>query len=174
VTSRTHGPRCHPPHSACSHRNVRPLQECGVSLLEVLIALLVLSVGLLGLAALQSGALQGNQASLMHSKATNLAYDVTDRMRANRGNLGEYETGFSDFENEIANTCNPNTTGDELHDADIKQWKAAVRCSLPGGEGLVVHSNGVTRVTIRWIERRLEERQGSNTGWETLTIETRI
>jgi len=54
----------------------------GFSLLEVLIAALVLAIGLLGLAALQASGLQSGHASSLHSQATLLAYDIADRMRA--------------------------------------------------------------------------------------------
>lgn len=55
----------------------------GFSLLEVLIALLVLSLGLLGLAALQVTSLKFNTESYYRTQATFLAYDIIDRMRAN-------------------------------------------------------------------------------------------
>lgn len=175
MTSRARSPSRYQRLEVRTYLEMSAREQHGVSLLEILIALLVLSVGLLGLAALQSGALQGNQASLMHAKATNLAYDITDRMRANRGNRDGYERDFSDFEDEIANTCNPNVSGDDLHDADVKQWKAAIRCSLPGGQGSISHDNdGVTTVTIQWIEGRLDTRNPANPGWETLRIDTRI
>jgi type IV pilus modification protein PilV len=56
----------------------------GFSLFEVLIALVVLSVGLLGLASLQTNTLKFNQGAYLRTQATNLAYDMADRMRANR------------------------------------------------------------------------------------------
>ena len=56
----------------------------GFSLLEVLIAVVVLSIGLLGLASLQATSLRMNQEALMRSQEAHLAYDMIDRMRANR------------------------------------------------------------------------------------------
>ena len=56
----------------------------GFTLVEALIALLVLSIGLLGVAALQLIALQNNNNAMFRSQATYLAYDIADRMRANR------------------------------------------------------------------------------------------
>ncbi|HLE93281.1 MAG TPA: type IV pilus modification protein PilV, partial [Sulfuricaulis sp.] len=58
-------------------------QHRGFSLIEVLVALLVLSIGLLGLAALQTTSLQYNTGSYFRTQATFLAYDIIDRMRAN-------------------------------------------------------------------------------------------
>ena len=56
----------------------------GFTLVEVLVALVVLSIGLLGVAALQLTSLRSNHSSAMRSQATFLAYDIIDRMRANR------------------------------------------------------------------------------------------
>ena len=58
-------------------------RESGFSLIEVLVALLVLSIGLLGLAALQAQGLRFNHDAYVRTQATNLAYDIVDRMRVN-------------------------------------------------------------------------------------------
>ena len=56
----------------------------GTTLIETLVALLVLSIGLLGVAALQITSLQNNRGAHMRSQASVLAYAIADRMRANR------------------------------------------------------------------------------------------
>jgi len=69
-----------------THRiNYSGNKQRGFTLLEVLIALLVLSIGLLGLAALQTTGLRSNEMASMRTTATQLAYDISDRMRANPG-----------------------------------------------------------------------------------------
>ena len=55
----------------------------GFSLVEILVALLILSIGLLGLAALQTTSLKFNTDSYMRTQATYFVYDIIDRMRAN-------------------------------------------------------------------------------------------
>ena len=63
-------------------------KQQGFTLLEVLIALLVLSIGLLGLAALQTTGLRSNEMASMRTTSTMLAYDISERMRANsRGTI---------------------------------------------------------------------------------------
>src|SRR5262249_35342404 len=67
----------------------------GFSLIEVLVALVILSVGLLGIAAMVSESLKSKDSSYYHTQALNLANAMLDRMRANRDtatNSG-YDTG---------------------------------------------------------------------------------
>ncbi|WP_411728115.1 type IV pilus modification protein PilV [Methyloglobulus sp.] len=63
-------------------------KTAGFTLIEVLITMVVLAVGLLGLAGLQSASLGNNQKAYNRSQATQLAYDMADRMRANRADAG--------------------------------------------------------------------------------------
>ena len=70
-----------------------PLRQQGLSLIEVMIALFVFSFGLLALAALMASGLKYNTSALHRSYATSQAYDMADRMRANRLclELGHYD-----------------------------------------------------------------------------------
>ena len=65
-------------------------KNAGFTLIEVLIAMLVLAVGLLGLAGLQATSLRNNQSAYNRSQATQLAYDIADRMRANSAGIASY------------------------------------------------------------------------------------
>ncbi len=71
-------------------------QQTGYSLIEVLIAIVVTSIGLLGLAAMQATGLRNNHSAYQRSQATVLAYDIADRMRAN-----------TSLEIKICQDCNP-------------------------------------------------------------------
>jgi len=65
-------------------RAVSMRHQNGVTLIEILITLLILAVGLLGLAALQGVSLQTGQVSYYRTQATNVAYEIADFARANR------------------------------------------------------------------------------------------
>ena len=142
----------------------------GFTLIEVLIALLVLSIGLLGLAALQSATLQFNHSAYLRSQATNLAYDMIDRMRANRQAAlnGAYDGNFA----APAPACGAVVAGGAaVADIDIAAWRNALACSLPAGTGFVaVAANGVTTVSVRWDESRAE--QSAAEVLETLVMTT--
>ena len=126
----------------------------GFSLIEVLIALLVLSVGLLGLAALQANTLQFNQSAYLRSQATNLAYDMADRMRANReaALAGAYDEGFAD----PVPACGDAAAGTVV-EQDIDAWRNSLICALPTGNGSIDVNGGVVTITVRWNEDRRPE-----------------
>ena len=112
----------------------------GFSLTEVLVAMLVLAIGLLGLAALQIAGVRSNQTAYYRSVATQLAYDMADRMRANpvgvaAGLYNNGTPGSSLTECEI-NACLTGTTG-TMAGYDLMQWNSALAANLPGGTGIV-------------------------------------
>ncbi|MEM9401986.1 MAG: type IV pilus modification protein PilV [Pseudomonadota bacterium] len=111
--------------------------EQGFTLIEVMIALLVLSIGLLGLAGLQVTALQNNQGAFMRSQATALAYDLADRMRANvlgtiSGNYIMANAG-ADTDCGTATGCTPQAMAQN----DLQDWTTSIATYLPLGEGFV-------------------------------------
>jgi type IV pilus assembly protein PilV len=132
-------------------------KQQGFTLLEVLIALLVLSIGLLGLAALQTTGLRSNQMATMRTLATQLAYDMTDRMRANPAGLAQYV---------IATNETPSNPPVTRADNDLTEWRAQV-VRLPGGLSRITQSAGppVTQVvTVFWDEERKGATLGAGDG----------
>ena len=121
----------------------------GFTLIEALVALLVLSIGLLGIASLQLTSLRFNQSASTRSQATLLAYDIIDRMRVNPqvAANGGYDVDFA-----------KSKTGAALADKDVQQWKGKLSTSLPAGDGRIVRVVGATtttyRVTIQWDDSR--------------------
>jgi type IV pilus assembly protein PilV len=115
-----------------------------MTLVEVLVALVVLSVGLLGIAALQMTSLRNNLGAHLRSQATVLAYDITDRMRANRtqANNNAYVIAFSAA-----------ATGTTLNALDLQAWKTALAATLPSGDGQIERVGNVFRISIRWTEQ---------------------
>ena len=58
-------------------------RQGGLSMIELLVAVLVLAIGVLGITALQMVSLQNNRGALFRAEAVQLAYDMMDRIRAN-------------------------------------------------------------------------------------------
>jgi type IV pilus assembly protein PilV len=112
-------------------------RDQGFTLIEVMVALLVLSIGLLGLAGLQVAALQNNQSAFMRSQATALAYDLADRMRSNV--LGTISANYDMANKAFDGDCGTTTgcTPQEMAQNDLAEWAATIAANLPAGEGFV-------------------------------------
>jgi type IV pilus assembly protein PilV len=133
--------------------SIRERSQHGFTLLEVLIALLVLSIGLLGLAALQTTGLRSNTMANMRTLATDAAYDITDRMRANPKGVAanEYVIGLSQAPGDTS------ATGTAL--TDLTEWRDSVE-KLPGGKSDITQCDTPTCdvlthiITVYWDEAR--------------------
>lgn len=116
----------------------QPLQEGGFTLLEVLVTVVVISLGLLGLAGLQVVSLNNNQTAYYRSLATQQANDMMDRMRANlvgvsAGNYDNLTTTIPANPACFSAGCSSaNTTL-----TDHFQWLTNTAAMLPGGAGTV-------------------------------------
>lgn len=135
--------------------------QAGLTLIEILIALVVLSVGLLGLANLQAVSLQANHNAYLRSQAVFLAYDAVDRMRANRGPAlaEEYDIALGD-----SAPASPAT----VHERDLKEWRDFLATTLPSGTGSIDVADGIATVVVQWDDSRGQEAP------VTLTIETEL
>ncbi len=131
---------------------MKPLRSCrGFSLIEVLVAVLVLSVGLLGVAALQTFSLRAGQVAYERTQAANFAYEVADQLRVHR--------------REIVN--NRPLPG-------LNQWNEMAGEMLPGGAITVEILNaarGEVRVTVSWENQRTDDAPEDG---EQVVITTRI
>lgn len=125
----------------------------GFSLIEVLVTLLILAIGLMGVAALQFQGLQYNYDAYMRSQVNILAYDIADRMRLNQANAASYVGNYTVPANTAANTCNNATGADATN--DLGCWRNNVDRALPPGSTAVITAAGNTyTVTISWTDRR--------------------
>lgn len=131
------------------------MKQSGFTLLEVLVAMLVLSIGLLGLAGLMASSMRNNQSAYHSTQATWLAYDILDRMRANRAGAlaGEYAAA-----NALGSpaTCSTTAPTGLIAARDISGWKNMIACALPVGDGriTVTPANRRVSVTIQWNDSR--------------------
>lgn len=119
-------------------------RQNGFTMMEVLVAILVLSIGLLGLAGLQIAGLRNNQSAYYRSVATYQAWDMADRLRANLPGVttGNYDdvNGIPADPGCIAAGCN---TAD-LATYDVSSWNTENGAVLPGGSGTVCRDNDLT------------------------------
>jgi type IV pilus assembly protein PilV len=113
--------------------------SAGFTLIEVLISVVVLAIGLLGMAALQMNGLRNNQSAYFRAQATQLAYDMADRMRTNiveardAASGGTYNNGASTTNNCATGAC----TTAQMTGYDFSQWNTELTAQLPSGTGRV-------------------------------------
>ena len=107
----------------------------GFTLVEVLIALIVLSIGLLGIAAMYVETLRANRSALSRTQAIALASDLADRIRANRVPANNY-TGTGVNAQAIA---------------DLAAWEDSVADQLPGGDGIVLFRAGTANTPAQYM-----------------------
>jgi type IV pilus assembly protein PilV len=128
----------------------------GSSLIEVLVAVLVLSIGLLGVAALQGNALKTNNSALQRSQAVALAYFILDAMRVNKSEAiaGNYDLGS------IGATDTPvcsAPTVNSLATHDQSAWFAALKENLGNVDttcGLIDCDATTCTVKVFWDDSR--------------------
>jgi len=124
----------------------------GFSLIEVLVALVVLAIGLLGVAMMQIMSVRFTQSANQRTIATNLAYELIDMARANRVLSAAYVGTYADFGNPAVTSGCPRLAS-ATPSANVTRWRCEVRASLPGGEAQVsMPGNGVIRVAMRWTD----------------------
>jgi len=124
----------------------------GVSLIEVLVAVIILAFGLLGLAGLQSVSLRNNNSAMMRTQATYLAQDIIDRMRVNK------TAAIDDmsYEQPMATATPTVAVNSTLDVIDRNAWLTSIENTLPSGDGEIdcVDATDVCEITIQWNDRR--------------------
>lgn len=135
-------------------RQRSPHSQRGVGLIEVLVAVLILALGLLGMAGMQSTSLRVNQSSYARSQAVMFSYYMLDAMRADRGNAraGNYNTN-------TANLCSAAAlTGNRLADNNRRHWITSIRKGLGDSDStcgaIDCDTTGLCTVKIIWNDER--------------------
>ncbi len=125
----------------------------GFSLVEVLVALIIMSVGMLGIASLYVQSMQAGRTSLFRHNAVTLAGDVADRIRANPTAGAAYSGAGADF-NCIAQGTN--CSAPQMAAQDVLVWSNQAANSLPDGAVDILFDNAVApptyQITVRWNE----------------------
>ncbi len=138
-------------------------EQSGVTLVEVLISMFIISFAVVGAAALQIESLKNALAMEHRAQATFLANDMLERMRASkRFGLDPYVTSISAQPNAsvaqagqtLSQLCAVNNTADVRQD-DLKEWGCLVTNTLPTGTARIVVDNDNSFVTLNfgWVQR---------------------
>jgi type IV pilus assembly protein PilV len=148
------------------HPTVGSRRQRGLSLIEVLIAMLILAIGLLGIAAMQAITLRNSQSAFDRTQVVVLSYAMLDRMRANAAaaRAGNYN---------LAETCAVPTTSTTLIQNDQRLWIQELRNTLGDATttcGTISCQNSVCSITVKWNDSRATAGLSN----QTLTTTSRI
>lgn len=147
--------------------------QSGVGLIEVLIAVLVLSIGFLGMAALQARSLSMNTSSMARNVATMDSYSILDAMRADVVNAqsGAYNGTVT------ANAC-PTTTG-ALVNTQLGQWCNQLAAGLGASASTTGKINctgslGACTITVTYDDSKSKSTASDTTGTQTVITQAML
>lgn len=125
--------------------------QTGTGMIEVLVAIVILSIGLLGLAGLQTAGLKSNQSASFRSTASMMAYSMLDSMRANRISAGEGSYSHSLSEDDPT----AEAEGEVEIPGDVTAWLDELKSRLPDGNGAIdIDADNKVTITIQWDDSR--------------------
>lgn len=152
----------------------------GVGLIEVLVAVLVLAIGLLGLAGLQTQSLRFNNEAYFRTQATLLAMDMADRLRSNselaRKNsaLYTFEKGDTLPAGSLTGCETSTCTPAEVAAYDLLQWHKRAEVLLPGGQVEVAPDPLAAGLATPWQSYVIRIGYSSKENSEDLTFLYRV
>lgn len=143
-----------------------PSVQTGFTLFEVLITMVVIAVGLLGSAGLVLAGIKTSQGAMFRTLAVNLAYDMADRMEANKNAavLGNYAIAEGASVQAARDCASAACSEGELASYDLAQWREGIVALLPGGTGQISlasapGANPATyTIVVGWNDRRSRTR----------------
>ncbi len=158
-------------------------RQRGFSLLEVLVTVVILSIGMLGVAAVLVTVHKANASSYMRQQAVQQAYDILDRMRANRTAAlqGGYNIALTTVPgapsvNCTSASCNPT----QMANYDLWQWHTDLTNDLPVASASIATSvlgtppnaNTVVTVTVQWSDTPTQQTLSQSVQPATYTLQT--
>lgn len=138
-------------------------QQAGFTLLEVMISLVIFSVGMLGLAGIQATSLQSNNIAYMRTIAMQSAYDMADIIRASADFDNNVDSTFDNVTTTVGSaptSCAqnvatlPDCSAAQMAAYEIYDWKTNLQNALPSGRGSVVRSGTTFTITVMWDQDR--------------------
>ncbi|HTT09205.1 MAG TPA: type IV pilus modification protein PilV [Gammaproteobacteria bacterium] len=142
-----------------NHRPEHPITTAsmaGFTLIEVLVAVLVLAIGMLGIAALIVQGMRYNHDSYLRSQVSTLAYDIIDRMRINRANAANYVSNYTAQTPAGGNACDYTLAASAAN--DLGCWNNEVDFALPPGSTSSITTTGSQyTVTLSWTDRENQQ-----------------
>ena len=126
--------------------------EAGFSLIEILVAVLIVSVGVLGVAGLQLVSLQNNTSAMFRTQAFQAGYEIADRMRVNPA--VDYAISIGDAAPVIPDCESADCTPLQMRNYDLGTWLNDLAANLPNGDGEIAVAGGAITIIVQWQDER--------------------
>lgn len=162
-------------------------RQRGMGMIEILMAVLITAIGLIGITGMQAVSLKNNLSALNRSNAIFLTGTIMDRVRANP--TADFTTAVDDAPPVALNLCAAKTnscTKSQIANLNIAQWKctlggyqddaicAGISPVMPDAQGgIAVDGSGDYVITIQWMDR-ISYAAGVNTGGQLVAISTTL
>lgn len=135
------------------------VRNSGFTMVELMVAILVLAIGLLGLASLQVWGLSGNHNAYLRTQGTMLAQDIAERIRSNL--KGDYLMGGDTCKEYAASKkdCGISSCSNaEMAEYDLTKWCANVTSKLPDGDAKLSQSpdGSIYNIEVSWKEQETD------------------
>ena len=146
--------------------SIKYKRQRGLTMIEVLIAVVILSIGLLGIAGLQMLGMQNTNSANLRTQASLLAYEFADIIRTNKKEAdNDYFGTFVEFDEPEFTTASPGSavascsttsgcSSAEMAQTDLFNWSSNVTQMLPGGDATTSRVGDVYTVAITWADYR--------------------
>ena len=137
-------------------QNTQTTKQAAFTLVEVMVAMVIFSIGLLGLAGLQSLGITNNQTAFYRTIAMQQAYNMSDRMRNNiagvdAGNYDTLDENIPSYTNCVTGNCSPS----QLATFDHFEWNTNNAAQLPQGAGKVTKVGNQFLICVMWNELKI-------------------
>lgn len=143
--------------------------QFGISLIESMVAIVVMALGILGILGVQMRTLADTQTSVRRAQAVLLIEDLSERIQVNPNGLGNLDYYVSPWKAELTNKTCSNCNAEELALRDVEQWKKSVKDNLPlsdayiflAADDTVANNRRQLGVMISWRENERTKPDGT-------------
>lgn len=164
-------------HSKIFKKRKTVKSQIGSSLIEVMVALFILAIGLLGILSMQVKSMQFNQSAYYYSQAVYLANEILESMRSNTQVVDTYLIGMEDDLSLPGKNCN--LTGftcspSELKDLNLYEWRENIADTLISGKSSIERVDEFIAIRVQFDDSRSDSLNGEDSSMSEYVLVTEI
>ena len=137
----------------------------GVSMIEVLVSFMLLSVVLLGAAGVQANVMKQSTTAMTQTMADILVKQMIEKIRNNQNEIATYTSAAPTSAPSCFTSTTGCTTNSDIAKYDMYMWSKDVQSKLPNGEFSITNQAGLVTVTVRWNDSPSGGSSGTKSNW---------